>query len=398
MHATPGPPLLPRVPPNVWTALVWGAAIAYPFVFCVTLRSELRDSEGLRSLWLAVVMALPAGLLRRRPLSALVLMLAGVFAVAWTLGRGDAFFWPNLAVDVAVGYIAATHPRRIAIIAALLTLAVQIASIPTAEMAHGSRSPWAVLRTQHIFDDPRTLMIVIALIIGILVRQRRDYAGTLHERAASQAVTSERLRISRELHDTVAHSIGIIALQAGAASRVFDTQPGRAREALSEVEAASRETLSGLRRMLGALRQAELGPGSEAWPDYVMQGLADVERLAAMTTAAGVHVDVRWRGERRPLPPEIDLSAFRIIQESVTNVIRHTGVGSCRVFIDCQDEELYIEVVDDGHARGSGAGVGYGLVGMRERVALLHGDLSAEARPEGGFRVSARLPIPAPVR
>ena len=102
-------------------------------------------------------------------------------------------------------------------------------------------------------------------------------------------------------------------------------------------------------------------------------------------------------GERCPLPPEIDLSAFRIIQESVTNVVRHAGTRSCQVSIDCQDEELSIEVVDGGRGRGSTTDTGYGLVGMRERVAL-HGDFSAGPRPEGGFRVTARLPVPAGVR
>jgi signal transduction histidine kinase len=156
--------------------------------------------------------------------------------------------------------------------------------------------------------------------------------------------------------------------------------------------------------MLGALREADRAPAP---------GLADLDRLAAATTAAGVHVDVRWRGEPgAALPPEIDLSAFRIIQESVTNVVRHAGTGSCRVTVDCRQEgELSIEVTDDGRGRGGTPGpagtpgavgapattaTGYGLIGMRERVSLLHGDFSARPRPEGGFRVAARLPVPVP--
>ncbi|MCO5988278.1 ATP-binding protein [Actinoallomurus spadix] len=194
----------------------------------------------------------------------------------------------------------------------------------------------------------------------------------------------------------VAHSIGIVALQAGAARRVIDTQPTGARDALREVELASRETLSGLRRMLGALRQAELRDGAPGFDE--MPGLADVDRLAATTTAAGVRVDVQWRGERRPLPPEVDLSAYRIIQEAVTNVVRHAGARSCTVSIDHRDEEISIEVVDDGRGHGLTPGTGYGLVGMRERAALLHGDLTAGPRPEGGFRVTARLPLPVEVR
>ena len=239
---------------------------------------------------------------------------------------------------------------------------------------------------------------VIAWQIGNSSRQTRDHAERLAAQNAAQAVTAERLRISRELHDIVAHSIGIIALQAGAATRVIDTQPAAARNAMTAVETASRETLSGLRRMLGALRQAEPGQGSDLAPLDPVPGLADVDRLAATTTAAGVHVDVHWRGQRRPLPPDIDLSAFRIIQESIANVVRHAGTGSCRVSIDHHDEELSIEVVDSGRGPGNTTGTGYGIAGMRERVGLLHGDFSAQPRPEGGFRVTARLPVPAGVR
>jgi signal transduction histidine kinase len=229
------------------------------------------------------------------------------------------------------------------------------------------------------------------------MRQSHVHAETLRAQATVQAVTAERLRIARELHDMVAHSIGIIAIQAGVGSRVIDTQPAEARNALSAIEATSRETLSGLRRMLGALRRAEPGSESEAAPLDPSPGLADLDRLAATTADAGVRVEVQWRGQRRPLPADIDLSAFRIIQEAVTNVVRHAGTGHCRVSIDHQDEELSIEVVDDG--RGCTiAGTGYGVIGMRERVGLLHGDLSVGPRPEGGFRVAARLPVPAGVR
>jgi signal transduction histidine kinase len=117
-------------------------------------------------------------------------------------------------------------------------------------------------------------------------------------------------------------------------------------------------------------------------------------------TAAGVRVDVQWRGQRCPLPTEIDLSAFRIIQESVTNVVRHADIRQCRVSIEHRDEELAIEVLDSGRGRNSHStvGAGYGIVGMRERVGLLHGDFTAGPRPEGGFRVAARLPVPVGVR
>jgi signal transduction histidine kinase len=125
-------------------------------------------------------------------------------------------------------------------------------------------------------------------------------------------------------------------------------------------------------------------------------GLAGIDRLAATTLDAGVQVDVDWHGSREQLPADIDMSAFRIIQEAVTNVIRHAGTGQCQVRIDQQDGHLSIEVTDSGH--GSTGGTGYGITGMRERAKLLGGDFSAGPRPGGGFRVAARLPVPAPAR
>ncbi|WP_407706495.1 sensor histidine kinase [Streptomyces scopuliridis] len=123
-----------------------------------------------------------------------------------------------------------------------------------------------------------------------------------------------------------------------------------------------------------------------------------MERLAATTTAAGVRVDLRWRGTRRPLPADIDLAAFRIVQESVTNVVRHSGATSCRVRVDHLDDALAIEVSDRGRGGSAGTDTGYGLVGMRERVALLHGDFTAGTRHGGGFLVAARLPVPRAAR
>jgi signal transduction histidine kinase len=237
-------------------------------------------------------------------------------------------------------------------------------------------------------------LMAVAGLVGNSVRQARQYAQRLSARTAAAAVTGERLRISRELHDMVAHSIGIIALQAGAAARVIDTQPDGARQALIAVETTSRETLSGLRRLLGGLRDGELG--AEPAPLQPAPGLADVGQLAAVTTAAGVRVDVHWHGERRPLPPDIDQSAYRIIQESVTNVVRHAGAPSCKVYITYLDGALSIEVTDRGW--GGADDAGFGLTGMRERVALLRGEFTAGPRPGGGFGVLARLPVPLPAR
>ncbi|MFC9324437.1 sensor histidine kinase [Kitasatospora sp. NPDC057015] len=416
--SSPPLPLIRRVPPGVWTALAWCAGTAYSFLVLVRLPGESGAPHGfpvdlglpLRSQWVflipaAALTAVGSRLLRRYALVAAVLLLAGSAAGAMALNSSEINLVQFLPVDVALCVIAAARPRRVslaALVLAILTLVVFGVVRLLIGFRIGTSTELAV-----------ALTAVVAWFVGNSTRQSRRHAEQLGARAAAQAVSDERLRIARELHDMVAHSIGIVALQAGAAHRVFDTQPDRARAALRAVEAASRETLSGLRRMLGALRQAELdgqgaggqdgrgqdggGQGGAAAPLHPAPGLADVEQLAASTTAAGVRVEVSWLGDRRPLPAEVDLSAFRIIQESVTNVVRHARTGHCRVAVEQREDVLSIEVVDRGRGAGAGAG-GYGLVGMRERVALLDGEFAAGPQPGGGFRVAVRLPVRAVVR
>ncbi|MFF2508665.1 sensor histidine kinase [Streptomyces sp. NPDC058067] len=393
-------PLLRRVPPGAWTALTWCAATVYACVVLVTTPGEgtvvpdhglMRPPGNWAYLAVATAFALAgSAVLRRFPLPAVGLLLLGSLCGAMALNSMEINFLQFLVVDVALCVIAAGSSRR----SSLTALAMAIALV----------TGYAVVRLLLGFgigtstDIAVCLTAVVAWFIGHSGHEAREHAEQVRAQAAAAAVNGERLRIARELHDMVAHSIGIIALQAGAARRVIDTQPDRARTALSEVETAGRETLSGLRRMLVALRAADSDEPGEGAPRSPAPGLADVDRLAAATTAAGVRVDVRWQGERRALPPEIDLSAFRIIQESVTNVVRHAGTASCQVSIACQDEELSIEVVDTGRGEGATGGGGFGLAGMRERVTLLHGDFSAGRRPGGGFRVAARLPVPETVR
>jgi signal transduction histidine kinase len=401
VYATSRRPLPKRPPPGFWpaigryAALIGFAAIAFTSVALVAGPGGTRVLQigapavagylAWLTLAVAIVVALPLTMLRRMPLPVLGVLLANAVLVGLALREVDIPLAQLLAVDIALAYIAATRPRRISIAAAVTALGVLAfywAAVGQLHRAFGASTEAAV-----------ALTIVVAWMIGNSIQQRRDYAVGLREQAAAEAVTAERLRIARELHDMVAHSIGIIAIQAGVGSRVIQTQPLEARNALRAIEATSRETLSGLRRMLGALRTAD----SDPVPLDPAPGLADVGRLAAMTADAGVSVDVQWRGQQRLLPADIDLSAFRIIQEAVTNVVRHAGSQQCRVSVDYRAEELSIQVLDDGGGCGQ-AGPGYGIVGMRERVSLLHGQFSAGPRPEGGFRVTARLPVPATAR
>jgi signal transduction histidine kinase len=337
-----------------------------------------------------------AFLVRRWPLAALAVTLSG--SVAAIVLRPSPLSAVLVVLAVAAGleicYLAATRTTRVWVTGIAMTVGVSLL-IPLLGKASGgafrvgSRGPGVPTVTIVI-----ALVTAIAWLIGYSIRQAQARAELVRVQAATQAAMEERLRIARELHDMVAHSIGIIAIQAGAGRRVFDARPGEAREALAAIEATSRETLSGLRRMVTGLRRAEPGPGP--WQALLgpAPGLADIERLAATALDAGVRVEVDWRGSRETLPADIDLSAFRIIQEAVTNVVRHAGTSQCQVSIGLEDGQLAIEVTDGGRG-GAAAGTGYGITGMRERAALLGGDFSAGPRVGGGFRVAARLPVPA---
>jgi signal transduction histidine kinase len=360
--------------------------------------SPLAAQPAAASGWQAVVLmaavaVLAAAMLRYLPFVALALLLAFP-ATAAVAPRHWYFALPPLLPVIAVVlaamaicFIAATRPPPASIAAAALALGLQVISwvIQSPGSLLGSSPELAV-----------GLITIVAWLIGHSIRQAHIHAETLHTQASAQAVTAERLRLARDLHDQVAHAIGIIAIQAGAGARVIDTQPGQARTALAAIETTSRQTLAGLRQTVKALRQDQPGsPGGTA-PSGPQPGLAGLAQLAATTRHAGVRVDVHRHGEQRSLPADVDTCAFRIIQEAVTNVVRHAGTDHCRVTIGYEDQALGIEITDDGlGSAAASAGTGYGIAGMRERAALLHGELTAGPRPEIGFRVAARLPLPA---
>jgi signal transduction histidine kinase len=234
-------------------------------------------------------------------------------------------------------------------------------------------------------------------------RQRAAELERAREELARTAVIEERLRIARELHDVVAHSMSIIAVQSGVGAHVLDSQPEEARKALDAVEVTSRQALTEMRRLLGVLRQ-EAEPAGSLTPS---PGLAEVDALAAEVAKAGARVEVRIEGTRPELPLGLDLSAYRIVQEALTNVVRHAGPATAWVRIRYAADAVDLEVVDDGlvsafgrqesdsdrQNRRSGRSAGHGILGMRERAALYGGTLDAGPLPGGGFRVAAHLPV-----
>ncbi|MQY34478.1 hypothetical protein SRB17_24470 [Streptomyces sp. RB17] len=379
-------------------ATAWAGGVLYVVLLLILVGGAPRNSGPLVAVGSLPAVSLLVGVLRRTPLTALALTLLGATAVVVVPMRSTSAsltlayqgqFLSYLAADLVLGYIVATCRRLASVVAVSLSFSLQFLTIGL--FAHGP---------DFLIVDAVIGVLVMAAscMLGLLSRERREHTVALRAQEVTEAVTAERLRIARELHDVIAHSVGIIAIQAGVGGRVIHTQPDAARDALQAIESTSRQTLSGLRRTLVALRQAEPETAAGGAPLGPSPGLADIERLATATADAGVRVEVRIDGERRPLPADVDLSAYRIVQEALTNVVRHAGTGHCTVAIDYGNEELSVEVLDEGRGvPGDGTGHGFGLVGMRERATLLHGEFSAGPRPEGGFRVVARLPLPEPV-
>lgn len=237
------------------------------------------------------------------------------------------------------------------------------------------------------------LLFAVPPILGYSVRTRRAYIAEVEEHArllAREATTDERSRIARELHDVVAHSVSVMVLQATAASRLARRDPAKASGSFEVIQQTGRQALLDLRRIVGVLR-VDGEPAAERLPQ---PGLEQLETLVEQVRRAGMHVEIDIGGHRRPLPAGIDLSAYRIVQESLTNVLKHADAEHARVAVTYGDNDLDLEIRDDGRGTGATTTFGNGLTGMRERVGLFGGEFDA-GRCDGGFRVHARLPLEA---
>ncbi len=257
--------------------------------------------------------------------------------------------------------------------------------------------------------------VLAAAVLAVrLVRARRAFVRALEERgwllereresAAQHAVDAERARIARELHDIVSHNVSVMVVQAGAARRVLDAEPGQAEAALRAVEAAGRDTMTELRNLLGVL--APPADGEERTGLAPQPGLGRLSPLIDRVAFAGLPVEVRISGEPRPLPSGVDTTAYRIIQEALTNALKHGDRSKAEVTVRYADHYLRVEVLNSGPSvlsggaaappRRTAADEGRGLLGLRERVAVFGGDLDARRRLGGGFRVRARIPLERP--
>jgi signal transduction histidine kinase len=317
---------------------------------------------------------------RRHPLMALAVSATAV-AVFSLLGyvNGAALLLPAVALYAAAR---AAGVRR-AIVVACVTLVVLMS-------ATAIGNPFGPFGGGF---DLIPGLVAAALFAGVAASSRLAYIKSIQARAEADAlrrVDEERLRIARELHDVVAHTMATINVQAGVAAHVLADRPDAAAEALRVIKAASKEGLRELRAILNVLRQAD-----EADPTQPAPGIGLIDVLVTGAAQAGLPTSVRRAGDAAPLPAAVDLAAYRIVQESLTNAIRHAGPATAMVSLSYGPAEFRIDVTDTGAGTGAatGGGTGHGLIGMRERAASVGGTVEAGPEPGGGYRVFARLPL-----
>ena len=345
---------------------------------------------GILAVGLLLVQTVPLYWRRRAPNTVLVLV-AAAFAIKYLLGINPGF--AGIGVLIAMYSVAAYGTGRVRLWALWVAGLLFVAGFVIFAVTGNPKSiALSVPAAAH----------VAAWLVGDYLRTRRAYVATLEERAVRLererrldrqiAADEERARIARELHDVVAHDVSVIAIQAGAARTVQQTQPEAASAALQLIETTARKTLVELSQLLGVLRKPS-GGLPERGPQ---PGLGQLSTIVGELRAAGLSV-VSWvEGDEQALPPALDLSAYRIIQESATNVLKHARAKNVEILVHYQPTEIGVRIRDDGVGANAdnGSTPGHGLVGMRERVALFGGDLTAGPLKGGGFEVSARLPIP----
>jgi signal transduction histidine kinase len=342
--------------------------------------------QDLDPLAFLLLVAGPLALVFRHRYPVFVLSVALISTVAYFLldyPRGPIFF------SLIVAFVTTVMKGRR--IAALISLVVGYVSLVWIGYVAGvePRPDWG-----KALGVGAWLLVLFTVTEVIRVRRERfrEFARVREEEARRRA-SEERLRIARELHDVLAHNISLINVQAGVALHLMDERSEGARTALTAIKQASNEALGELRSVLDVLRQ-----GNEAPPRSPTWGLAHLDELLSRTRATGLRVTSHIEGTPRPMPAGVDLAAFRIVQEALTNVTRHAGEASATVRVDYGDRTLIVQIDDDGLGKSSNAnaaGAGKGIAGMRERVEALGGELETGARPGGGFRVRARLPLPA---
>jgi signal transduction histidine kinase len=341
--------------------------------------------DGAALIVLTVASGLTLALLWWSPLGSLV---AAVVLLCAQVLAGYEFTVAAVAVVMVASFatVAFDHRNRavvagFVVAAGVILILLQLPTVPW----QAAVATWASLSILWV------VAVVIRIYRGSIERAERRAAlfAADREARAREAVTEERARMARELHDSVGHALNVVVLHAGAAQRIIDKKPELAREALESIETAGRQALGDIERMLGILRAPD-----EAAAVDVTPGMSQLETLCGQVREAGLPVELTVEGEVRPLPASLDLTAYRIVQESLTNTLKHAGKTRATVSVRYEDAAVALEVLDEGRGvTPATAGGGRGLLGMRERVATFRGELEAGPRPDGGFGVRARLPL-----
>lgn len=372
-----------------WNQDYVDAAMALALV-CLVLSAAFRANNlDFASATLLTLQTLPIAWRRRNPMG--ILFITGVAITLYSsLGYPESS--ASLGVFAAFYTVAANESRRRAAWAAAITAAGIFISFMGYAAVRSLSDATSELSSTYLFFG-------LAWVIGDNIRVRRAYTAQLEERAgqlehereekATQAVAQERAHIARELHDVVAHHVSVMVVQAAGARRILERDPAQARDALEAVEVAGRTALDEMRRMLEVLRTDEAGVGPQP-------GLDELQRLVGQVRETGLPVELTVEGRDRTLPGGMDLAAYRIIQEALTNAVKHAGKATASVTVRYEPEALDIEVTDDG--RGAAAPLlapavqgGHGLIGMQERVTLYGGTLETGPLFPGGYRVHARF-------
>lgn len=345
------------------------------------------DGGPVEPVWVSVLVtaliAGPVAVRRRWPLPAFA---AGCAAALLAMATGVipvvAMGAPVTAVGIQLYLVASVRPPRRSGPALAAGLAGMAAVALVDRFARASAEPWSDSLFGITFG---WLVLVTAWTLGFAARERRRHADDLSAQRTRDAVAEERLRIARELHDIVAHSMSLIAVQAGIGNHVAEQRPAEAREALRVIEATSRGSLTEMRHLLGVLRSEVDDPARAPAP-----GPDGIPELVERARSAGVTVTLRQ--DETALPGGIGLSVYRIVQEALTNVVKHAAPARCAVTVEVGEQAVAVEVANDGPRVEPTPG-GHGLVGMRERVAVYGGTFEAGPCPEGGWRVAAVLPL-----
>ena len=387
-----------RARPLLADALLAGLLAAFSLVALVYANGDCDGAcrpGGTAATALILAQTLPLAWRRRHPLA--VSLVTGLATAGYGLAP-----YPDLAMPVPVGglvgmySVAAWGSRRAALVAGGVAAAVVavVMSLPRtdADLVDAAFASLGLAGAWVLGDRARVQRALAAELSDRAVRLEREREGE-----ARRAVASERARIARELHDVVAHHVSMMVVQAEAGPLAVERDPARAAGAFEAIAATGRQALVEMRRLLGVLRGDGQAPSLAPQP-----GLDQVPSLVEQVGRAGLEVELVVEGEKAPLPAGVELSAYRIVQEALTNAVRHAGPGRARVLVRYGERDLELTVRDEG---GGGAAApaggpptrsGQGLVGMRERVSLFGGELHAGPGPDGGFTVAARLPLGAP--